>query len=1250
MSLNVRGIVNEKKRRAIFDKHRINADILILQETHSTVEVERVWESEWGGKIIYTHGDNMSKGLAVLTTKKAYDAISNIYRDLDGRVIIFDLQEQEQKITIAAIYAPNEDSPKFFQEIATELRKRSEHKIVVGDFNLVLDVELDRQNTYCNNNRAMMEVYNMCDQFYLSDVWRVQNGEKREFSWMKRQNRELKASRIDFALVSGGLDQKIKCIMYLSSICTDHRAIYMVVEITQQERGTGYWKLNTSLLQRIEYVDVINLEIDRSLKASTEKGAIQRWEILKKRIKQASIKFSKEKNSQDKIIIAQLSEKVNDYESRLPLPREEDEMLEKTKQELEDKTLERAQGIIFRSKAKWYEEGEKSTEYFFSLEKAKYNAKTCYKMIDKEGLEIIQPDKILELQKEYYQDLYSKDDFVHFTLENKSNIKVPDKVKENQDIQITIQEYEQAIKAMNNKKTPGQDGIPIDFYKVFWKKLQEPFYAMSIECYNQKRMHDSARAGILNLIPKSGKDARYVKNLRPITLLNTDYKIIEKAIANKMIPALETIIQKDQRGFMKERRISVNIRKMLDIIQQARVEDLEAVILSLDFVKCFDKCSFAILHGSLDFFGFGEIVKEWTKILYSDFKVKVQNNGFFSEEIPIMKGVHQGGCCSSVYFLVIAEILAMAIRANEEIEGITIQDIRNILNQFADDMDIFSICTEKSVRAIFSELEAFRLQSGFTVSYDKTTLYRIGSLRHADAQRYNMDEYVWSNQDINVLGVTIAHEDLVQKNYIPLLTKVTNTLSQWQNRGLSLIGKIQVVNTLVASLFVYKMMVLPVIPKSVVKTYDNIVRQFIWNNKKAKIAYNILQLPKQEGGLNLVNLEKKDTALKATWPQILLKEEQYSKLVYGLMRCKVLGQDIWRCSIHPQDVGKIKIKEVFWEDVLKSWSQFNYYQPLRIENQLIWYNSRIKVAGKIVVWNDVYLRGLKYVYQLFSGMEYKSDQQVEQEFGLTKLRFNSLKVAIPKEWKQFFITTDPRRYHPIPPHTYDVCGITGKSLSSKVYKFISEDSIYIHSKYIKWRMEVGNDFCESFIDFRDAHRDIYKVTNVPKYRSFQYRLLQRGLVTNIQLFKWDIKESENCYFCGRDRETISHLLFLCPIVKELWDQVFMFIREKYQVKLEVSTSTVLLNTVYDRKNHVVNFMCLVTKQYIYSQRCLNKQLNFAELKGKFRNLQNIEKYIAIKNQRLLAHEKKWDEKGVNDRRAEISSSISQFIESYVQQM
>ena len=381
---------------------------------------------------------------------------------------------------------------------------------------------------------------------------------------------------------------------------------------------------------------------------------------------------------------------------------------------------------------------------------------------------------------------------------------------------------------MNNNKTPGQDGIPVDFYKTcVLVKSERDFFQMVEECFNKQLLHKTARVGILTLIPKANKDTRYVKNLRPITLLNVDYKTIEKAIANKMIPALYILYQ---RGFMKERRISVNIRKLLDIMYQAEKQVLPAVVLSLDFVQCFDKCSFEILHGSLVYFG--QVVKTWTKILYDGFTVKVQNNGHFSSPIEIGKGVHQGGCCSSIYFLVIAEIFAIALRNNDDIEGITLRHIRNLLNQCADDMDVFSMCTEISIKAICDELTSFHSQSGFTVSYDKMTLYRIGSLRHSDASMYNMTQYAWSNNDIQVLGVAIAPENILEKNYNSILAKVKNTLNLCYNRNISLIGKIQVVNMLVASLFVYKMMVLPSLPQNTLKCVDNIIRNYIWKGKK----------------------------------------------------------------------------------------------------------------------------------------------------------------------------------------------------------------------------------------------------------------------------------------------------------------------------------------------------------------------------------------------------------------------------------
>ena len=1129
-----------------------------------------------------------------------------------------------QKITVACIYAPNEDSPAFFSTLQELLMSRHEHKVIIGDFNLTLDVEMDRLNTYCNNNKAKEEVEQLMDTYYLHDIWRLRNPEVREYSWRKKCELN-KASRIDLSLVSAGLDQYVEYVQYLSSIKTDHRAIYMVIDMLPFERGIGYWKFNSSLLTNKEYLVLMQDEINKSLKASQHKNPVEKWETLKDRIKKVSVKFLRQKVSEDKLIIGQLSEIVNEYEANLPLPEDDDKLLTETKADLEDKLLERTKGIMFRSKVRWQEEGESNTKYFFSLEKARYNSKTCYKMINDQEQEVTNPSDILNIQKEYYRKLYEEDEFVNFNLINNTDTRVPKSIQQCQNTQITIKDLENAIKTMKNNKTPGSDGIPVDFYKVFWTQLKETFYQMMQETYSMEKLHKTAREGILNLIPKAEKDTRYVKNLRPITLLNTDYKIIEKAIANKMIPALEHIIHADQRGFMKERRISVNIRKMLDIMHEAEKEDLEAVVLSLDFVKCFDKCSFKILHGSLDFFGFGQIVKTWTEILYRDFSVKVQNNGYFSETIDIKKGVHQGGCCSSIYFLVIAEILAMSLRDNQEIEGITIQDIKNLLNQFADDMDIFSTANEKSIKAIYEELDKFKYQSGFTVSYEKTTLYRIGSLRHSNAAMYNLDQYRWSNQDITVLGVQITHENLMEKNYNAIIPKAKQTLNAWYNRGLSLIGKIQVVNTLVASLFVYKMMVLPLIPKKIEKNLNNIIREFIWNGKKSKIAYEILQNPKKEGGLGLVNLRNRDIALKATWPQILNKEQQYASMVYRMMGVECLQEDIWRVRLLPEDIKFLKIENVFWKDVLESWTNYNYSHNFRIENQLLWYNSNIRIGGKPILWKNNLEKGLKYIYQLFKNGSFKSGKETKEQYGLSELKYNSLKVAIPIEWKTFFMENSRCTYFPLPPHSYDqAISVYGINLSRRVYQYIAGDAIIIHNKYVKWKMDLGYDIAESLCDFNQEIRDIYKVTNIPKYRSFQYRILLRGLVTNIHLNKWKITDSNLCSLCKTEIESVTHLLCDCIEIKPLWDKIAEYIEERFSIGTStLNVTNILFNKIVPMKSHAVNFICLIAKQYIYSQKCLGKAITFPGLLSKIKSVENVEKYIAVKNGKINVHVKKW---------------------------
>ena len=179
----------------------------------------------------------------------------------------------------------------------------------------------------------------------------------------------------------------------------------------------------------------------------------------------------------------------------------------------------------------------------------------------------------------------------------------------------------------------------------------------------------------------------------------------------------------------------------------------------------------------------------------------------------------------------------------------------NLLGQFADDMDIYLLHDEKSINEILRTLNFFQSRSGFTVSYDKTQIYRIGSLKKLDAKFYTSPEVRWTNQPINVLEVIISHEDIMSKNYDTVLNKVSAVLKIWSKRSLSLMGKVPIVNSLTASLFVYKMMVLPLLTPQIVQRYEGIITNFLWNGRRPKIALKMLQNAKRFGGLSLVDIK-----------------------------------------------------------------------------------------------------------------------------------------------------------------------------------------------------------------------------------------------------------------------------------------------------------------------------------------------------------------------------------------------------------
>ena len=109
--------------------------------------------------------------------------------------------------------------------------------------------------------------------------------------------------------------------------------------------------------------------------------------------------------------------------------------------------------------------------------------------------------------------------------------------------------------------------------------------------------------------PKRGWLFVRIIKLRPITLLNLDFKIAAKAIAKRLESILPNLIHPDQTGFVKGRYIGENIRLISDIMEYTKLQKIPGILVSLDFRKAFDSIEWPFIMKTLDYFNFGSDIK-----------------------------------------------------------------------------------------------------------------------------------------------------------------------------------------------------------------------------------------------------------------------------------------------------------------------------------------------------------------------------------------------------------------------------------------------------------------------------------------------------------------------------------------------------------------------------------------------------------------------------------------------------------------
>ena len=163
-------------------------------------------------------------------------------------------------------------------------------------------------------------------------------------------------------------------------------------------------------------------------------------------------------------------------------------------------------------------------------------------------------------------------------------------------------------------------------------------------------------------------------------------------------------------------------------------------------------------------------------------------------------------------------------------------------------------------------------------------------------------------------------------------------------------------------------------------------------------------------------------------------------------------------------------------------------------------------------------------------------------------------------------------------------------------------------------------------EYQKAFQNLYKVTNITKYRDFQYCLLVCNIYTNNKLYHWNIVNSKQCDYCELEKQMVTHLLYNCPVTLQKWEEFEVYVHSKMpQVNgtLEINCKNVILNLIHPKPMHVINFLALVLKQHIFAMKCMAEKVEFAEVLAKYKRLQNIERYNAGVTNCVRKHESKW---------------------------
>ena len=241
----------------------------------------------------------------------------------------------------------------------------------------------------------------------------------------------------------------------------------VIIDLNEITRGPGLWKMNAQHLLNPKFKDRFT-DLWTKWQSKKHDYDIKRWwDLGKRHIKSFAISFAKEMSCVMKTQLIDLEEKID-------LRKKANADYDRLQKQYEDIFSMKANGARIRSRTRDFEMGEKSTKYFYGLEKKIAKEKSWTDIFDKHGKTITGTKNVQRRQLEFYEDLFrtqnlknDKEDYNFFFEKSNQDKKLSDESKRFMDSELENTEIGKALKKMPNNKSPGPDGICAEFYKLF---------------------------------------------------------------------------------------------------------------------------------------------------------------------------------------------------------------------------------------------------------------------------------------------------------------------------------------------------------------------------------------------------------------------------------------------------------------------------------------------------------------------------------------------------------------------------------------------------------------------------------------------------------------------------------------------------------------------------------------------------------------------------------------------------------------